>query len=243
MTDYTKNIVSLLTFVLFIIGTGVTMYGIFRTNDLSEKHLDEAYIIPAQVLNGLTVMFLLYLTSTSNFSPVYKLFMIVVLIGGLLLELYLTSYADRKAESIAAYVFITTNFLARAFFLIELIQGDWVSPITRSARPIQQAMKDTFVRSLTETVKEAAPSSIVDDKLISDEISAYKDRWRTIVKDVKANNTDVDGSTISTAWRVIDDAVKASEFTKEHLKEALDKVKNKDGTSVSGVTIGGRKRS
>ena len=240
MADLTKNVVSLMTLVLFMLGAAFTMIGIFRTNQMSEKHLDEAYIIPSQVLNGLTVMFLLYLTSTSNFTPLYKLLVIIVLVGGMMLEIYLTTYSDREAESIAAYVFITTNFLLRAFLLIELVQGDWVAPITRSAKPIQQAVKDTFVKPLTEAVTEATTS---EEKPSSDEISAYKDRWRSVVKDIKANNTDVDGSTIATAWRVIDDAVKNSEFTKEHLKEALDKVKNKDGTSVSGVTVGGRKRS
>jgi hypothetical protein len=243
MADLTKNVVSLMTLVLFMIGAAFTIIGIFRTNQMSEKNLDEAYIIPSQVLNGLTVMFLLYLTSTSNFTPLYKLLVIIVLVGGMMLEIYLTTYSDREAESIAAYVFITTNFLVRAFLLIELVQGEWVTPMTRSAKPIQQAVKDTFVRPLTEAVKEVASPLTVDEKPSSDDISAYKDRWRAVVKDVKANNTDVDGSTIATAWRVIDEAVKNSEFTKEHLKEALDKVKNKDGTDVSGVTVGGRKRS
>jgi hypothetical protein len=243
MADLTKNVVSLMTLVLFMIGAAFTIIGIFRTNQMSEKNLDEAYIIPSQVLNGLTVMFLLYLTSTSNFTPLYKLLVIIVLVGGMMLEIYLTTYSDREAESIAAYVFITTNFLIRAFLLIELVQGEWVTPMTRSAKPIQQAVKDTFVRPLTEAVKEVASPLTVDEKPSSDDISAYKDRWRAVVKDVKANNTDVDGSTIATAWRVIDEAVKNNEFTKEHLKEALDKVKNKDGTDVSGVTVGGRKRS
>jgi hypothetical protein len=66
-------------------------------------------------------------------------------------------------------------------------------------------VKDTFVRPLTEAVKEVASPLTVDEKPSSDDISAYKDRWRAVVKDVKANNTDVDGSTIATAWRVIDE--------------------------------------
>jgi hypothetical protein len=60
---------------------------------------------------------------------------------------------------------------------------------------------------------------------------------------VKEKNPNYDGSTVSKAWGVIDEAAKAGELTKEHMKEALDKIKNKDGSSVTGVTIGGKRRS
>ena len=246
MADYLKNIVSLITFVLFMLGTVLTGFGIFRTNEMSDKHLDEAFIIPSQVLNGLTVMFLLYLTSTSNFSPAYKLLVIVLLVGGMVLEIYLTSYADRKAESIAAYVFISLNFLVRAFFLIDLIQGDWVSPITQSVKPVHQAVKETVVKPIQQVVKEVvapAPQPKVEAPS-SDAVGDYKDKFRALVKDVKSKNPDFDNMTIvRDAWPIIDEAAKTGEFTKEHLKEALDKIKNKDGTSVSGVSVGGRKRS
>ena len=134
MVDLTKNVVSVLTFVLFVAGTAFTGFGIFKTSESSNRQLEESYIIPAQVLNGLTVMFLLYLASTSNFSASYKLFVIVVLVSGMMIEIYLTSYADREAESIASYVFVAINFLIRAFFLVELIQGEWVSPITQTVK-------------------------------------------------------------------------------------------------------------
>jgi len=91
MADFGKNVVSLLTFVMFVAGTVFTGLGIFKTSESSNKQLEETYIIPSQILNGLTVMFLLYLTSTSNFSPSYKLFIIVLLVGGMLIEIYLTS--------------------------------------------------------------------------------------------------------------------------------------------------------
>ena len=246
MAEFTKNMVSLITLVMFIAGTVFTGIGIFRTNEMSEKHLDEAYIIPSQVLNGLTVMFLLYLTSTSNFSASYKLLIIVLLVGGMILEIYLTSYADREAESIAAYVFITLNFLVRAFFLIDLLQGDWVSPITYTAKPVQQVIKDTVVKPVEQAVKEVIkPSpSLVETKPSVDEIGDYKDKFRNLVKEVKSKNPNFDNmSIVRDAWPVIDEAAKSGEFTKEHLKEALGMIKNKDGTSVSGVTVGGKKRS
>jgi len=244
MADFTKNVVSLIALVLFLVGTGLTGYGIFRTNEMSEKHLDEAYIIPSQVLNGLTVMFLLYLTSTSSFSASYKLLIIVLLVGGMILEIYLTSYADRKAESIAAYVFISLNFLVRAFFLIDLLQGEWVSPITYAAKPVQQVVKENVMTPLQEVMKEVVSTEPKVEASSADLIGEYKDKFRSLVKDVKSKNPNFDNMTIvRDAWPIIDEAAKAGEFTKEHLKEALGKIKNKDGTPVSGVSVGGRKRS
>lgn len=242
MADFTKNVVSVLTFVLFVAGTAFTGFGIFKTSQSSNKQLEETYIIPAQVLNGLTVMFLLYLTSTSNFSASYKLFVIVVLVSGMMIEIYLTSYADREAESIASYVFVAINFLIRAFFLIELVQGKWVSPITDTVKPVQKAVKEAVVSPVQKAVTEMV-SAPTEEKPSVDKVMEYKDTWKAIVKDVKEKNPNYDGSTVSKAWGVIDEASKANELTKDRLKEALDKIKNKDGSSVTGVTIGGKRRS
>jgi predicted DNA-binding transcriptional regulator len=241
MADFAKNMVSLITFVFFMFGTVLTGFGIFQASELSDKTMEEKYIIPSQVLNGLTVMFLLYLTSTSSFSASYKLLIIVLLVGGMILEIYLTSYADRKPESIAAYVFVTLNFLIRGFFLIDLIQGEWVSPIVQTVRPAQSVVKDTIVKPLQDAIKEVTRAE-PEEKISSDDIGQYKDKFRAIVKEIKSKNPDFDNmSIVRDAWPVIDEAAKAGEFTNIHLKEALDKVKNKDGTPVTGVTVGGRK--
>ena len=236
MTNVLKNFVSVLTLICFMIGSVLTGFGIFESTDV----LANQFIIPAQVLNGLTVMFLLYLTSTSTFSPSYKFLIIVLLVGGMLIEVYLTSYAEKKAESIAAYMFLALNFLIRTFLLIDLVQGEWVRPFTRTVKPIQEAVKD-IVKEVTPTPEPV--SKIIEDKPSTDEIGEYKDKFKAIVREVKSKNPNFDNMTIvRDAWRVIDEAAKAGEFTNEHLKEALDKIKNKDGSNISGVTVGGRKR-
>jgi hypothetical protein len=85
---------------------------------------------------------------------------------------------------------------------------------------------------------------VVEEKPSVDEIGEYKDKFRSLVKEIKSKNPNFDNMTIvRDAWPIIDDAAKTGEFTKEHLKEAIDVIKNKDGTSVSGVTVGGKKRS
>lgn len=252
MADFGKNMVSLITFTLFVAGTGLTGYGIFRTNEMSEKHLDEAYIIPSQVLNGLTVMFLLYLTSTSNFSPSYKLLIIFLLVGGMILEIYLTSYADRKAESIAAYVFICLNFLTRAFFLIDLVQGDWVSPITYSAKPIQQAIKESVVKPVEQAVKEVVlPTSQPTPKPSEPAESVWPEiqsKWDKLRDSIKARPEGLNSDTEREAWKTIIRPSKDSgrKDIKQILREAVGIMKDKDGNPIplnTVDTVGGRKRS
>lgn len=243
MNSFTKNIVSLITLVCFILGSGLTAIGIFRSGEIGGNQLDETFIIPSQVLNGLTVMFLLYLTSTNTtFGAFYKLLIILLLVGGMFFEIYLSSYGNEKSESIAAYVFISLNFLIRSFFLLELAQSEWIVP-----RQTIDVLKDNLVKPIQDVVKDmakSAPRVDLEDKPSSDSISDYKDRFREILKEAKSKNPDIDSSTIQReAWPVIDVATKAGEFTNEHLKEALNKVKNKDGSSISGVSVGGRKRS
>lgn len=247
MADLAKNLVSLLTFVMFVAGTVFTGFGIFRTNEMSDKHLDEAFIIPSQVLNGLTVMFLLYLTSTSNFSPSYKLLIIVLLVGGMILEIYLTSYADRKAESIAAYVFIALNFLIRAFFLIDLVQGDWVSPITQSVKPAQRVVKENVVKPVEQVMKEmVAPkpepdvSSDVGRELIS--------KWDKLKGILRSKPEGINPDSEKDAWKSVVRPAKDEGRTdiKEVLREAVERLKDKDGNPIplnSVDAVGGRKRS
>lgn len=254
MADYLKNIVSLLTLVLFLLGTVLTGFGIFRTNEMSEKHLDESLIIPSQVLNGLTVMFLLYLTSTSKFSPSYKLLIIILLVGGMILEIYLTSYADRKAESIAAYVFISLNFLVRAFFLIDLIQGEWISPITQSVKPVQRVVKDTVVKPIQDVVKEVMDVSPLKEttqappKIESSVNRDLRSKWDKLRDILQSKPEGLTRESKDDAWRnVILSAEKSGRTDiKEVLREAVEKLKDKDGNPIplnSVDLVGGRKRS
>lgn len=252
MADYTKNVVSLITLLLFMAGTALTGIGIFRTNEMSEKTLDEAFIIPAQVLNGLTVMFLLYLTSTSAFSPSYKLLIIVLLVGGMILEIYLTSYADRQAESIAAYVFIALNFLIRAFFLIDLLQGEWVKPFTSPVKSVQDVVKTSVVKPVEQAIKEVVQPSAPVPKPDSDNSqkvgSELVSKWDKLKNILRSKPEGLDKESEIDAWRSVIRPAKDEGRTdiKEVLKEAVEKMKDGSGNSIplnSVDAIGGKRRS
>lgn len=253
MADFTKNVVSVLTFVLFVAGTVFTGFGIFKSRDMGEKNIDEAFIIPSQVLNGLTVMFLLYLTSTSNFTPSYKLLIIVLLVGGMMIEIYLTSYADREAESIASYVFVALNFLVRAFFLVELIQGKWVSPIVQTAKPVQAAVKNAIkeVAAPVATPSPApapAPKETSKNELTDTVWSEIQSKWDKLRDNVKSKPEGLNPDTEREAWKTVIRPSKDSgrKDVKEILREAVGVMKDKEGNPIPLNTvdaIGGRKRS
>lgn len=249
MADMTKNVVSVIAVLLFVIGTGVTMVGVFRTTEMSEKHLEEGYIVPSQVLNGLTVMFLLYLTSTSSFSPSYKLLVILLLVGGMMIEIYLTSFSDRKPEAIAAYIFISLNFLVRTFFLVELIQGEWVKPFADTVRPVQNVMKEVVkdvaaapaaIESIVESKPEAPSSEPASEKQL-------RSKWDKLKDMLQAKPEGLDRDSRADAWRNVIRPAEESGRTdiKEVLKEAVAKLKDKDGNPIplnSVDLVGGRKK-
>jgi hypothetical protein len=253
MADFTKNIVGLVALLCFMVGSGLTMVGIFKTTDLSEKYVNDSYIIPSQVLNGLTVMFLLYLTATNDtFTSSYKLLIIFLLVGGMLLEIYLSSYADRKAESIAAYVFIVLNFLIRAFFLIDLAQSEWVKPFTSPVKPVQEAIKQTIVapvenivKSVTQEVTKPEPTKSEFKQDVSKDLISKWDKLRDSLKD-KPEGLNQDSQ--KDAWENVVKPARNSgrKDIKEVLKEAVEKLKDKDGNPIPlnvVDTVGGKKRS
>lgn len=239
MADYTKNIVSLITLLCFMIGTGFTLLGIFRTNEMSQKNLDEAFIIPSQVLNGLTVMFMLYLTSTNTvFSPAYKFLIIILLVGGMLIEIYLTNYANREAESIAAYVFIALNFLIRSFLFIDLVQTEWVKPFTSPMKPVQKVVKDNVmkpmeqaIKEVTKAVQEAPKPEKQQDDTSSKELD---DKWNKLKEILNKSPEGLDKGSESEAWKTIVRPAKQSGRTdiKEVLKEAVGVMKDSAGNSI-----------
>jgi hypothetical protein len=248
MTNYTKNMVSVVALMLFMLGSTLTVIGIFKTNELSERHIDDSLIIPSQVVNGITVMFLLYLTSTSSFSPAYKLLIIFLLVSGLIIEIYLTTYADRRAESIAAYVFVSLNLLIRAFFLIDLVQGEWVKPFTGSIKPFQQTMKETVVKPVEKVVKEIIPTAPPKPEVTQDTGRDIQSKWNELKRVLEARPGGIDSESEKDAWKNVVRPAKDSGRTdvKQVLREAVEKMKAKDGSSIPLNTVdavGGSKRS
>ena len=251
MTNFAKNMVSVVALMFFMLGTVLTIVGVFRTNELSDHHIDEAFIIPSQVVNSLTVIFLLYLTSTSKFSPMYKLLIIGILVGGLIIEIYLTSYADRQPESIAAYVFVSINLLIRAFFLIDLVQGEWVEPFTKTVKPVQKIVAENVVKPVEQVIKDVIPSSPSNPKTESVDQNVSRElqsKWDKLRKLVEGRSEGLNRDSESEAFRSVIRPAKNSGRTdiKEVLKEAVGLLKDKDGNPIPLNTVdavGGRKRS
>ena len=210
-----KTVVSFITLLMFVTGTVLTAMGVFQSTETGL--LKEEFIIPSEVFNTLAVMFLLYLASSnSEMSPSYQFMIVILLVSGLIIEIYLTMYSENKGESIASYIFIALNFFIRSFFLIELIQGDWVRP---------------FKQPIQEIVKEVTSSTIEEPKKVTSEI---ENKWRDLKNILRSRPEGLSPESQSIAWKSVISPAKESgrEDVKTVLREALGVLKDKDGNSI-----------
>ena len=165
-----------------------------------------------------------------------------------MIEIYLTSFSDRKPEAIAAYIFISLNFLVRTFFLVELIQGEWVKPFADTVRPVQNVMKEVVkevsaapaaIDSIVEP-KAEAPSQPASDKQL-------RSKWDKLKDMLQAKPEGLDRDSRADAWRNVIRPAEESGRTdiKEVLKEAVGKLKDSSGNPIplnSVDLVGGRKK-
>jgi hypothetical protein len=234
-----RSLISLGALVALVVATGATIYGIMQEN--RSQIIAEDFIIPAALGNSIAVMFLIFLTATvPTRSVFYKMFVILILMVGLIVEIYLTMYANQMPDAIATYIVIVLNFLIRMFYVLEFVQDDWASfsAATSVQSVVSQARQQMPSAKPMQTVSE--PSE--DDTLRKDFIS----KWDRIKNKVRDASEGLLKESESDAWKnVMRPALDSKSYTVEKLKEAASKLKHEDGSpvAVSSLEIrGGRKR-
>lgn len=228
----TKSILSLTALLFFLGSTVVTGMGIFELNRTKSDKIGAEYLVPAAVANSIAVIFLIYLTTTiEDKSTAYKLLIIVLLIAGLVMELYLSLFSEEKVVSVFAYIVMAINFFFRGFLVLEYIQlGEWVKPTWGEMKPAAEIAK-----SSSKPTEIKAPTD--------ERVKLFKDQWREILDEIKLKNPNVDSTSTQRGWNVINSAAAAGDFGKDKLREAMSLVKNTDGSEIAKPSIGGRKRS
>jgi hypothetical protein len=221
-------------------GTFATALGLIKIvdNPSGQAMAEEEYIVPAAVGNTLCVVFLIWLTATiPTRSTAYKLTVIVVLLVGLIGEIYLTFFFTSKPAVYGTYVLVVVNFLIRTFYVLEYVQDTW-SPVSwrdYPGAPKQSSGPSKPSESKPAERKPDGERKPLDDvqRLVS---KTAKDKLETSIKLFKAEpSKQYDGKTIQDAIQAVNKEVTAGKTADEAFRSAKSLLKYKDGSSYTGA--------
>lgn len=240
-----KSLIALGALLFFIAAMVLVGMGIFELNRTKNDSIGLKYIIPAELMNTLSVIFLIYLTMIiPENSSGYKLFILILLITGLIIEVYLTVYSEDTATSVFAYLVMVINFIFRGFLVLQYVQlTGWESPVFPELKSIVESMKPTPTpKSESEPAtqrktEESKPTESKSDASKLEEIRKdYKPLLRALIEKIKEKNPDVDDKTVELVRNRMGIRVKQSgKFGKEEIKEVNEIIKNKDGSDIKPV--------
>lgn len=231
MASPTKNILSLFSLLILVVGTFSTVMIILSDNRVVQELWGQDYYKIGSALAGaLVVLILVYLTASSTEkSLTYKTLIISVLIIGLIAEVIMSFVSmNLEYEEQAKYALIVFNFLYRAYYLIGYVQEPWA----------EMALKT--VDGAINTVTNPVSSSSSGD----DPAKAFRARWIQIKDEAKSKYPgDVDNNA---GERIIQSAIGSGDMTRAKLTEAAGALKVKStGEAITGLTIpsmGGRRK-
>jgi hypothetical protein len=231
-TSSLRSFLSLIALVCLIGGTFATALGLIKIGEDSSGQFmaDEEYIVPAAVGNTLCVVFLIWLTATiPTRSTAYKLTVILVLILGIVGEIYLTFFFTKGPAVYGTYALVVVNFLIRTFYVLEYVQDSW-SPVSWS--DYAGAPKQSSSSSSSPSSSEKKPD---DDK----EKEAKKKLGEAIAK-IKADPKGIDNKAMNDAYNKLKGEIKAGKSVDDAYKAGKGLLKYKDGSDYTGA---GRRRA
>jgi hypothetical protein len=235
MASAARSLLSLFTLICLMGASVATALGIYEANTDNDpdSKVPIQFIIPAAVGNTLLVMILVYLTSTiRTISPMTKFFVSFVLIGGLVAEIYLTTYLEKMPEAIGTYVIIVLNFLLRAFYVLQFVQDEWTRPFGVSVPTVKQF------------AQVVAPAAIAKPAAPPQDKTRLVDKWDSIWERIRDSSKGLDESSKNQAYReIIKPAREKGNLTVDIVEQAAKALKYKDGSSIdpSDIKLGGRR--
>lgn len=233
-----KNLASVGLFILLAGGIFCTIMVIFKKTKVIEALEYETYYqIGASVSNLFLVFIIGYLTATSSMEVVYKILIAILLVGGLIVELYLTIAFPEFVPDYAIYLLITFNFLFRTYLVVQNIQESWT---LLSFDNMSSSGSAPLVRQLEKAVAPAAVEKAQDNEADAF-INQFKQLRRQALNKVGEGNLD-DREYAKALNEIIRPAAAAGNYSQEKLKEAAKYLKDKAGNVVDLVFGGGRRR-
>lgn len=221
--------------ILLIVGAAyLNLLGILEANTTNNKDKLLGYVISGNIINSIAVLCLIILTiNSTRLSSLFKVLLIIVLLTGLIGELYLVS-TELYSKNYVNYIVLILNLLVRTYYLIYYFNQAW-------------AMFPGSTIAITKTVQSViAPSEGVKvNQLTDEETEAFKEKWRSIFKQArqKVGNENFDNSSMDKAWaEVINPAIKVRDYSADRLREAANYLKDKAGNQIKDLVFGGKKR-
>jgi hypothetical protein len=213
-----KTFFSFISLLLLIAAAYLTGLGIYDANLNKSTEWGIEYSVPSSIANVIAVIFLVFLTSTSkSHSSMYKLITIILLVGGMFIEMYLVLLVEEGPAIYVTYIVIIVNFLVRIFLVLDFIQ-------TGNFEPLYTASTTVLPATTSDVVKVVSP----------DLKQEFVTKWDAIRKKVRDSPEGLLGESETDAWRsVIKPSRDAGKFTVEALKEAASKLKHSDGSPVA----------
>jgi hypothetical protein len=240
MASATRSLLSVFA-ILFLMGStaaiGMGIYAV-NTDDDKSTEIPLKFLLPASIANTLLTIILLYLTATiTTIGPGAKLFISILLIAGLVLEIYLTNYVTNMPESVATYFVIVLNILVRSFYVLQFVQDEWTRPFGTSVPTVAEVAKVVTPAPIaalpTVIAKPPAPPQQNKGRMI--------DKWDSIWARIRDSPKGLDENSKNQAYREIIRPAKGN-LTIDIVEQAAKALKYKDGTPVSAsdIKLGGR---
>jgi hypothetical protein len=227
-----RSFLSLIALVSLIGGTFATALGLIKIGDDQSGQFmsDEEYIIPAAVGNTLCVIFLIWLTATiPTRSTAYKFIVIIVLIFGLIGEIYLTFFFTEPPAVYGTYILVVVNFLIRTFYVLEYVQDTW-SPLSWNDYVGTPRTSTSSVTSSGEKKPEGEKRPELDERA-----REIKKKIGEAVTKMKADAKGFDGTTQDKAYKAFNAAIGNKKSAEDAYKAARAELRYKDGSVYTGA--------
>lgn len=236
--DILRKVVAVVGIALILGATYLNLLGILEANTDNDQATFLGFVISGNVVNGLAVMCLLILTATSpKFSLMYKLVLAMILLGGLVAELYLVG-TELHSKNYGTYVAVLVNLLLRVYYLVYYFNESWAMfPASYLPAP--------SVSVIRETERVIIPPGASVDDITRGESEAFKERWKGIFRQAreKVGSENLSQASIDRGYKeVITPAINAKDFSYERLKEAASYLEDKSGNKVTGLVFGGKRK-
>jgi hypothetical protein len=233
-TNPLRKFLSFLGILLVIGAAYLNLVGILEANTSNDREKVLSYVISANIINGFAVLALIILTINSpKLSSLFKVFVILFLLGGLIAELYFIG-TELYSKNYINYIILITNLLIRAYYLVYYFNDSWAMVIERPVA-ITKIIEKTIVPTEGAKVNEIS----------NQEAENFKNQWRSIFRQARAKvgKDNFDDLSMNNAWdEVINPAVKAGDYSLDRLKDAADYLRDKAGNKITDLVFGGKRR-